>query len=317
MARNFVWSLGYFCLLLLTSACQEGGFFSPVTDVSPDRLPKRVASQLVIGSFISPQDTVVRVMVTETTPLYDTLKQNPAVINARVVLSNATNDSLVLSFDKRGYYQQPVGTFRLTGGETYRLTVSTPDGRRVMAICTIPNQTVSIQGIRVDSGLVRTVDVGSTSIDSTIERYAFIRWRDIAGPTYYRVYGLLEQTEEVLVDNKLKTVSFSKLLYFSDEGKRSMIISDENQNGQVIQSANGIYWRGPYVGSRLVSQKITMYLLNTDKMYYDYYRSISAYQDAAQNPFAEPVSIGNNIQGGVGCFAGYNGSQASMMLQKL
>jgi len=199
------------------------------------------------------------------------------------------------------------------GGQRYTLTVTTPDGRRAVASCQVPAQAVPIQEIRIDSGFVRSVSIGTTSVDSTLERYAYIRWRDVPGTNYYRVYGVLDQTQIVPTVSESRIIPLSKLLYFSDESNRTMILSDQNASGQVLQSANGIYWRGSYIG-KLIKQKVTLYLLNTDKVYYNYYRSIATYQQANDNPFAEPAPITSNVTGGLGCFAAYNGSKMIVIL---
>jgi hypothetical protein len=289
-------------------------FFSPVSEVSPEKFPGTARSKLVVGCFISPQDTVVWVSLTESKPLYDTVKRPSMVANASIVLYNDASDSLVIRDTLSGYYLAALGSFLIEGGKAYRLMVRARDGRAVSATCTVPGDPVPITAISVDSGLVRTVTVGNDPVDSTIERYASVQWKDPAGANYYRVWGQLQQSANVLKDGKVTQVNFTKLLYFNEENARTMIVSDRNQENGLMQSADGVYWSGKYP-HEVARQEIIMHLLNTDKTYYDYYQSISQYDQADDNPFAEPVNVKGNITGGYGCFAAFNGSVITLRLK--
>lgn len=144
-------------------------------------------------------------------------------------------------------------------------------------------------------------------MDSTMERYTSIQWRDPVGVNYYRATGYLKQSEDLLTDTGIVRNDIVKLLYFNEENSRLMIQSDKNQDGGKMQSGDGIYWRGKYSG-KVIRQEVVMSLLNIDKTYYDYYQSINRYDQADENPFAEPANIVGNIEGGYGCFASFNAS---------
>jgi hypothetical protein len=49
---------------------------------------------------------------------------------------------------------------------------------------------------------------------------------------------------------------------------------------------------------------LKIYLLNTDKPYYDYHKSIEKYQ-SGETPFTEASPIYSNIKDGLGIFAAY------------
>ncbi|MBD0254725.1 MAG: DUF4249 family protein, partial [Cytophagales bacterium] len=46
------------------------------------------------------------------------------------------------------------------------------------------------------------------------------------------------------------------------------------------------------------------YLLHTDRAYFEYHRTLRANADS--NPFAEPVLLYSNVEGGLGVFAAFN-----------
>jgi hypothetical protein len=49
---------------------------------------------------------------------------------------------------------------------------------------------------------------------------------------------------------------------------------------------------------------LKIYLLNTDKAYYDYQKSLEKY-NSGEDPFTEPSPVYSNISGGLGIFAAY------------
>jgi len=47
-------------------------------------------------------------------------------------------------------------------------------------------------------------------------------------------------------------------------------------------------------------------LSTVSETYYKYYKSFQKHQETGDNPFSESVIVYNNIQKGLGVFAGYN-----------
>jgi hypothetical protein len=58
------------------------------------------------------------------------------------------------------------------------------------------------------------------------------------------------------------------------------------------------------VNQKADSAFLKVYLLNTDKSYYDYHRSLGNY-DSGDDPFTEPSPVFSNVNGGLGIFAAY------------
>ena len=46
--------------------------------------------------------------------------------------------------------------------------------------------------------------------------------------------------------------------------------------------------------------------MSVDQAYYQFQEAVIRQRRSRNNPFAEPVLIPSNIDGGLGCFAGYN-----------
>ena len=52
-------------------------------------------------------------------------------------------------------------------------------------------------------------------------------------------------------------------------------------------------------------RRSTVKLLHINKDYYNYIRSLNTYENAADNPFAEPVNLYTNVNNGYGLFTTY------------
>jgi hypothetical protein len=55
-------------------------------------------------------------------------------------------------------------------------------------------------------------------------------------------------------------------------------------------------------------------LLNTEKSYYQYHKSLHNYNDS-EIPFSEPTLLYTNIEGGLGIFTSYTKKVVSMRLK--
>ena len=111
---------------ILLTACE-----STVTNINlPDTSPK-----LVVFSFISPSDTIISVLVTESAPLFGAPKkdQEKIIRNAAVAISEGAN-TLELNYNPAtNAYEASAEAFEIQYEKTYTLTVSTPDGRKATA----------------------------------------------------------------------------------------------------------------------------------------------------------------------------------------
>ncbi len=317
-----------FLLLMGMSSCE-----TLVNTIPESKLP-RTESQLTVFSFISPQDTIIRVKVSQTYPLFSEYSSSPGtslvisdgdtVVNnidsfatATVVISDGAT-SVTLPYDSREQvYSLPVQRFPIKAGMTYSLTVT--DGKRsLQASCTIPPDQVPITNYTLDTTLITSF----TGRDTTL-RLSF-RWNDIAGKeNYYRVraYELFEYSE-VNVDSILQTTRETRKVgrsYFrwTDAFSSGAFQNDTNLDGTQFSSPQG---RKPRVNAQYVeslvnnpvkprrgpvSKGLYLLLLNTDSHYYRFHRSVQAQDD---NPFSEPALIYTNVTGGLGVFASYNQS---------
>lgn len=289
-----------------------------VTEISPDNLPGST-SKLVVQSFISPQAARINVVVTESIPLFgESISGNSVIKNAIVKISGGGKEVRIPYDSASQLYSIERSRFNIVASETYNLSVS--DGERsVTASCTVPANQVTIKSYVIDTAYINR----RNGIDTALT--VRMLWQDIPGETnYYRVRANMDVEFSVLEgdspDNFIeKRVRTRFSFRWDDDNGRSDFQNDINLDGTSFTSPLG---RG-FLPSTLMytssdgvryyaKQKpkliaLFMEVNNTEKSYYDYHKTLEQNDD--DNPFAEPVLVYNNIEGGLGCFAAYNNRQ--------
>lgn len=269
--------------ILLFTACEK-----EVTNLkSVEILPK-----LVVSCFISPQDTMLRATLAKSHPVLGIGEvSNNNILNGSIIISDGIT-SVELAFnEKERLYTALASKMSIAEGKTYYLEANEPGGMKVSASCTVPVAPNPSLNVRVDSTATKLGD-GSDGY----EHYIRMQWQDAPGENnFYRVAADLI-TKTMYGDEYFDNVF---AVFWPDEGK-NQIMNDNELEGAILSSPNG-YLTG--LSNRTVSAQVYAYLLHTDKNYYLYHQSLR--NSRVDNPFAEPVLIYTNIQGGLGVFAGY------------
>ena len=254
-------------------------FFSSCVKDADVKLPA-VESKLVINSFISPQDTIIRVAVTLSQPLYNNSNAGQFfnVSNASVLINDGVNSKTLIYNSIENYYSIGISQLPIVVGTTYYLTVSTPDGKNITATTSIPNanSTLTFSSHYVND---------PNQQDSTYSITTF--WNDSPGTEdYYRVSYYEKQFYPGAIDT-----SYSIL--FSGN------YSDKDKDGTTLSDIFEVY------KAYSIGNMGELYLIHATKEYYLYHTKLA---DAANSlgPFTEPVQMYSNINGGYGIFAGFN-----------
>lgn len=287
----------YYTSILLISFLALIGCQSLITEIDPSRLPQG-DSKLVVTCFISPQDTILSAKVTESKSVLDTGSIRADITNAIVRLSDG-NRTITLPYDaKLNYYRALPTALRIEAGKTYKLTVSTPDGRQVESSTTMP-EAIAIKEVKADSALaVRTRRL--TEVREVTQVNLKIIWQDKAGQiNYYRGFALIEG---ILVD---KQNSSEKRV----DGVDFNTIDDTNSDGQLLSLQTSYQIRN----NEFRANKLRVGLFHADIHYFNYHEALRK-QRSNRNPFAEPVLMYSNIKGGFGCFGAYNASWLEVKL---
>lgn len=321
--------LPFFALILLTS-CE-----TLVNTIPEDKLPK-TDSQLTLFCFISPQDTVIRVKVGQTNPLFseyslgggsyhvvdgDTIRMSENRDKAVVTLSDGERSVVIPYSSASLFHALPASKFPIRAGSTYTLTVK-EGSRTAQATCTIPREQVPIKKYSLDTVITSSFGRRDTALVTSFA------WDDPAGTAnYYRVKAYEEiEVPTFTFDPGTKKYNEGRAkiqIFYSSRRNdgRSDLQNDASLDGTSFSSVqferrltdNQFLYNVPYVdGKRLVPERgpvslgVHLLLNNTDKAYYEFHRTLR--QARNENPFSEPSLVYTNVRGGFGVFAGYNQS---------
>jgi Domain of unknown function (DUF4249) len=322
-------------IFLLTS-CK-----SLVTDIE---IPYQ--DRLVVQCFLSPQDTLLEISVTQTAPVIGTVvdgaERYPNILNANVVLSDGQNTVIVpyktlqlpssynadgeYIFTARSRYFLSAKNLPIVAGKTYTLKVSAPGFESVESSCVIPTRVVAEKDISsIQTSITGNIGRGATGTYPSIE----VRFKDIAGEENFYSVGQFFYQKGTYIDatgaKKLRVNWTTKYEYVADKGQENQTIvaqpfdlrafnnfSSFGGNGSGTGGINGGPQNGG--GNNNVAVMVTdryneIYIANTDKAYYYYNTAIDKIRKANGNPFAEPVLTYTNIKNGLGVMAGYNQSR--------
>ncbi|GAB4025873.1 DUF4249 domain-containing protein [Spirosoma koreense] len=266
--------------------------------------------KLVVSGFLSPQDTILAIKVTRSNTVVgdsiSLLQTGNEVTDAVVTLAEG-NKSVRLLYNNvaagdtvksRPYYSINAKVLPILAGHTYMLTVVAAHGERATSRCTIPAP-VSPTTIKLDS----------------LNRRYYVRayWQDPAGQTnYYQVMGIfrfISSSCKVCNNETYNTLSF-------DDDNRGLF-SDAGVDGTTIVSGRAYLTSSAVTNfyGQYKAASVTADLMSVDQAYYQFQEAVIRQRRSRNNPFAEPVLIPSNIDGGLGCFAGYNNLTLTLRLK--
>ena len=316
-------SLFYLLPLLFLTACGN-----LTTEVDPSVLNDQ-GEKLVVNGYISPQDTLLRVKVSRSKPAVSgsAVVQPFNVNNATVSLSDGSR-SILFSYNSAfEYYQAKATLLPIRAGQTYTLTVTAADGKRVTAQATVPKP-VPISAITLDSTITNT---GTEWQKAFRARFT---WQDPAAETNYYMYCgyfIWNSKAAQTASGKTKSVvpSIAPLSFVTQNTTDNLICDELQQGGSISTQAADVVTltiskqeadaaetiKRLSIGASLPGAKLTVRLSNTDAFFYAYTSAVLRQKQAGSNPFAEPVPIPTNVKGGLGCFAAYNRSEKVLMLK--
>lgn len=283
-------------LLLFYSACET------IVDID---IPKD-ESRLVLNGFFNPDSTI-------SVSLYQSLH----ILDPGEFM--VVEDAMVSIFDSDGaeladFQDAGLGrytsTFKPEVGKEYRIEVSKSGFETIEATDIIPIDSARITAIQIEETAGEFSE--EYEITFTIQDYAEEDFYEVQvfqrsiyefdGETYENVIVHHLESEDVVFDDF--TSSGTALLFrdvLFDAGQSKITVSTY-LNGDV----------GCEVNPECISDEYFLILRKVSEPYFNYNRTLRLQQDLEGNPFAEPVSVYNNITNGFGIFAGYRDSVFSL-----
>jgi hypothetical protein len=241
--------------------------------------------KLVISGFISPDNPKNYIWVSSNIRIYGDKSSIDTIGKLSVTLSNNTR---VISLDtsQLGFVCNS-SDFPVEEGKTYTLKVHSDNGFYAEASCTVPfkrNFALEIDTFRIMNYNPYNVEDSYFNSD--------IYFTDILGEENYYMFFC----EQINYDSQ----HYGSPFVFNIIGPENPYFNDKGIDG--IRSRIALQVIG--VPGTVDSSFLKVYLLNTDKAYYDYQKSLGNY-NSGEDPFTEPSPVYSNITGGLGIFAAY------------
>ena len=266
-------------------------------------------SKLVVMGFLSPQDSVLTVKVSRSAPLGGTFNGS-ILTNATVLLSDGKTSAKLTYNSKEMYYEVSARKLPVKAGASYTVTVTSTEGQRVQSRCTIP-EAVTLSAVRLDSA----------SSGGQKQYLVGYQWQDSGEQThYYQTAGAFQYIKSTAPATSWESVP----VQFGTQANPADLLSSPAGKAVLMQSADGLVSTEPAktaggevntFAKAFRQAQLTAVLLHIDETYYRFQKSVNLAAATNGNPFAEPVSIPSNIDGGLGCFAGYNRSTVRVKLK--
>ncbi len=200
---------------------------------------------------------------------------------------------------------------KIQAGKTYKLVLTAPNFPVAEAVSVTPtlvpiNSLVFTRNVRVDAGGFSQdeVKINFTDIGST-EDYYLVRILDASGDWLYCVNTNDKDVEKLVYEDP----------FYPDDCLQSdrLLLSDVNFNGAVktliFYTESGSLDPQTTPGA---IKRATVELLHINKDYYKYIKSLNSYENAVDNPFAEPVNLYSNVKNGYGLFTTYAAAKDSI-----
>ncbi|MCF8253669.1 MAG: DUF4249 domain-containing protein [Bacteroidia bacterium] len=252
-----------FILIIVASSCER-----EATVAVPETKPIPV-----LYSFLSPDSKEIRVSVTMSQPVFGNASSGVfnQVQEAVVSISDQLGNTKIIPFssDENCFYLVQT-EYPILTTNTYTIEAKWGD-YKVTGKTTVP-----LNNPNFDSAYAE--EIGASQWGDIQYRF-LVKWTDIPGETnYYRT-------------------SFEEVVWSSGFGDK--MFSDVGKDGQVFSDKFDYY---SFSGSS-AKPLINAYLINCDKVYYEYHRRRLNY--FGDDPFSEPVQQYSNTIGGLGAIGSY------------
>jgi hypothetical protein len=275
-----------------------------------------VEKRLVVNSLICP-DSLISVNVRKTTCILSS--ENSIVDNAEVILFKNRLAIDTLRYFDQGNYKS--AKYHAYAGNTYSVTVKSPEYPDVYAIDTVPEATSIINGTRVSGDTFDEygdphIDYEIVINDSPEKNYYELFFIQQQFPHESRSsYSITFQVEPVIADPVLRAESDLDYYPFT------YLFSDKLFNGQkyfmknkFMSAATGGYFTASFAPEPevhyVILRTVSRNYFNYRKLWLRHYRN-QQIGNKVEEPISttllgSPIPMYSNVEGGYGIFAAYN-----------
>jgi hypothetical protein len=238
-----------------------------------------------ISGYLSPDNLKSKIILSVNLRNYGNQWQFDDMGHPSVTLSDGINQLVLDSTQMRDGIKR--SDFPIEEGKTYTLEVKTEKGFNAEASCTVPYR--GNFNLEIDTTLRKYIYDDSIVVISVQPDFYFT---DIKGiDNYYMIF-----CEEIRYNSDrpqspyINPLPAGEKAYFNDKDRDGLRFKIPIESTGLSYMTDSCF--------------LKIYLLNTDKAYYDYKKSVDKY-NSGEDPFTEPSPVYSNITGGLGIFASY------------
>ena len=295
----------FFLLIIFTTSCRKDASYVSIPEFK---------QKIVVEAYLSPDQDSNFIYISSTQNRFGELTgAAPSLGNLNLYLSDGTNEINLDTVRKEPYhfnaYKYYIKNIPVTEGKTYHLKVTSDKGLTAEANCTVPIK----KDFKLEVDTSSIVFMSEFGFKRSIT-YANFSITDIPGESnYYRLLYIYQQYSSLVEypQNSIKKQLQGEMPVTNvyEPGKGDKVFNDIGMDGKKIllrsielPPVNLNIDPHPY--AKVDSTILRVYLLNTDKPYYDFHYSL-LYWSLGDTPFTEASFTYSNIKGGVGIFAAY------------
>lgn len=244
----------------------------------------------VIYSYLCPTDSVIRLKLMPSSPLFSSnqIEVLEPVADGNVKISSLQGTAQLIFNSTTEYYELKTNTYPIVPGQVYKMTVTTSNGDVATAETQVPFSTVPINTVTVETspGSNQTSDLIKASFTDEPRRVNYYRLAVLYGFTYRF------QADTTTGETRIKEL-------YSDMNHDGM--STSLTGGYILRNDSMEYYSTEYYD---------VFLYNCSESYYNFNKSLKNYSGNGFSfpPPAESTLIYSNVKGGFGCFGAYTRS---------
>jgi hypothetical protein len=267
-------SLIFILLLIAAAGCE--------LEVKNLKVPD-FQQKLVVSSFISPYDTISLVSIYSNEKVFGELNDSESLGNLTATVSNGQKEIILRNINGR-YYFKP-NEMTIEEGKTYVLRVSSDKGLTAEASCTVPIK----KELHPEADTVKELSKYEWMPDVYFINTNYYITDPSGEANFYRFYS-----------NEIEYYP-GNLSVWQVGSVNAELLNDTGKDGQrIFAYTASVTEPSPDCDSA----KMILYILQTDKQYYNYHHSLENYS-GGEVPFSEISPVYSNIEGGLGIFASY------------
>jgi len=275
-------------ILLITTGCDK--------ELNNVDLPEFV-SKLVVTSFISPSDSLSFIKVEANQPIYGDLSVLNSPGNLAVYISDGKTEIKLDTLS--GGFSFNSNRMKIDYGKSFSVRVESDIGITATSSCTVPFY--SNYNLRVDTFSILHTEPGYYNGREMKVKVSFTDPAETEN--FYRTLGTW--VAYMTFPGSTEPYKHTEYIWFKQE---LLTEASKGQNGEIVNITgfNGFSFAD--------SAFLNITLLNTEKSYYQYHKSLQNYSNG-DDFFTEPKPVFSNIEGGFGVFTSYTKETVTIRLK--